>query len=174
MIVSIERDTPSACQVHVTENESGEGTTFRILLPLSATPETISPVADSDPVRGTSHILIVEDESETREVVSYSLRGLGYTVSVCEDGVQGIDFFREHHSEIDLVILDLIMPKLGGEVVCREMTALAPDVPVLIASGYPADRTAESLRSAGAADFVSKPFRINELTQRIARHLGAG
>jgi len=154
-------------------SQPGRGTTFTILLPLadtgaSATERTVS--AD-EPVRGTGHVLIVDDEESVRSFVRTSLQNLGYTVSVCPDGAAGADYYREHHREIDLVILDLIMPRMSGQDAFGEMKRINPDVRVLLSAGFSHTQATRQMLDEGALGLLNKPFQITELAQAIAEHI---
>ncbi|MDP6546076.1 MAG: response regulator, partial [Phycisphaerae bacterium] len=149
-----------------------EGSTFKILLPLSqdsaASPTHAPP---SQPVRGHGRILVVEDEEIIRNFASKALGELGYQVDTCRNGATGVKFFEAHHDEIDLVILDLIMPELGGEDAFARMMEIDPDAHILISSGFSQHKTTTSLLAAGAKGFLNKPFDVSELSQYVARYI---
>jgi len=153
-------------------SEVSKGSTFKILLPLSrdsvASPTHAPP---SQPVRGTGRILVIDDEDIVRNFASKALGELGYQVDTCEDGAEGVKFFADHHGEIDLVILDIIMPKLGGENAFARMREIDPDAHILISSGFSQHKTTTSLLAAGAKGFLNKPFDVSELSQYVARYI---
>ena len=154
-------------------SEPGRGATLKILLPLAdadAAPPART-VASDEPVRGTGHVLIVDDEESVCSFVRTSLRDLGYTVSTCADGASGVDHYREHHREIDLVILDLIMPKMNGQDAFREMRRINPNVRALVSSGFSHTQAARQMLDDGALALLNKPFRITELSQAVAEHI---
>ena len=154
-------------------SEPGYGSTFKIMLPLSGeeTAATTQTVASDAPARGTGHILIVDDEESIRNFVWTSLENLGYTVSACNDGAAGVDYYRKHYREIDLVILDLIMPKMSGQDVFSEMKKIDPDVKVLISSGFSHTQATTQMLDQGALALLNKPFQITELAETVAKHL---
>ncbi|MHC4562602.1 MAG: hybrid sensor histidine kinase/response regulator [Planctomycetota bacterium] len=154
-------------------SEPGRGSTFKVLLPLSPEASTDAAVDRQAPIRGHGHILVVDDEETVRRFTHRALTHLGYRVSCCSDGDEAVEFFRETHGEIDLVILDLIMPKLSGDEVFNLLKAIDPDVRVLIASGFTRNGTADALIDNGALGFLNKPYRIDELSRKVARHLPA-
>jgi PAS domain S-box-containing protein len=153
-------------------SEPGEGSTFRVLLPVT---ESDAPKAPATPreelVRGEGHVLVVDDEETARRFIANALRDLGYTVSQCADGAEGIEFFRQHHGDIDLVILDIVMPKLSGEHVFQLMRDIDTSVHVLMASGFSKSSTINRLLDQGALGFLKKPFRIEDVSQEVARHI---
>ena len=154
-------------------SEPGHGSTFRFYLPVMPSMEPPAPPPDDDElVMGHGHVLLVDDEQLVRRFAEVAIRNLGYTVSVCSDGEEAIAFFRRHHHEIALVILDLIMPKMTGVDVFRELQRIDPNVKVLIASGFSHADIAEEIMKAGAVGFIKKPFQIDRLSQEIGRHIG--
>ncbi len=152
-------------------SELGKGSTLKILLPLSGEKADDTGVSPRQPVYGHGHVLIIDDEETVRSVAAAALTRLGYDVSCCAGGQEGIDFFTEHHATIDLVILDLIMPKIGGADVFRQIKHIDPDVRVLISSGFTRTGEADALIDDGALGFLHKPFRIHELAHKVDRHI---
>jgi len=155
-------------------SEPGMGSTFRLLLPL-ATGRDGGAAASARPqagvVRGTGHLLLVDDEEMVRTFAASALRSLGYVVSTCTDGAEAVAFFQRNREEIDLVILDLIMPRLSGADAFARMREIDPEVKVLVSSGFNRNGTADALVAQGALGFLHKPFRIDELSQAVARHV---
>jgi CheY-like chemotaxis protein len=153
-------------------SEEGRGTTFRLLLPVvhdqSSTSEDVEPVS-----QGTSgnaaHVLIVDDEEIVRNYAARALRALGYRVTVCADGREGLRTYESARGDIDLVILDLIMPEFSGADVFREMKRIQPDVRVLLSSGFSRSRMADELLNEGAVGFLNKPFGLQEISAQMKR-----
>jgi CheY-like chemotaxis protein len=141
-----------------------------IYLPLT-TPETEQveyKQSQIKSIQGTTHILLVEDEEMVRDVASQMLKQIGCTVSVCADGEEAVDFYRKHWQEIDLVILDLVMPKMDGEEAFFAMREINSHIIVLLSSGYSIDGKASRIIEKGAKGFIKKPFRKGELLKRIS------
>jgi CheY-like chemotaxis protein len=122
---------------------------------------------------GRGRILLVDDDEAVRSFAGKALGGMGYVVHVCTDGVDAVEYYREHHHEVDLVILDLIMPRLDGAGAFRQFKLIDPNVRVLLCSGFSHGAAAELLHS-GALGFLSKPFRLEELSRQVARFVAAG
>lgn len=97
------------------------------------------------------------------------LRGLGYTVTPAADGVEAVEVFGEAQGHFDAVVLDLIMPKLGGEDAFRLMKEIDPNVRVLVATGFSQPGVIDSLLRQGVVAVLSKPFSIESLSREIAR-----
>lgn len=150
------------------ESRPGEGSTFRLFFPSSESPLG---VYASEADRGAKHILVVDDEDMVRNYAVRALRTLGYRTSFCADGEEAVEFFRAHHREIDLVMLDLIMPRLSGLETFRELKKIRPDVRVLLISGYSEHHVIDQMRAEGVLGFVNKPFEIETLARDLAEYL---
>jgi two-component system, cell cycle sensor histidine kinase and response regulator CckA len=158
---------------HITVySEVGTGTTFRVYLP------AIKPVVEPEirdngimPASGTETVLLVDDEEFVRELGARILTKHGYTVLQAENGRQALKVFKSKRSEISLVILDLIMPEMGGTECLKELLKIDPQVTVLVASGFSADASMKETTGLGAKGFVSKPFRAKEFLRDVRRIL---
>jgi CheY-like chemotaxis protein len=154
-------------------SKPGQGSVFTTMLPLAeAEIQDVEKPLDRDaPPRGSGHILIVDDEESVRNFVWTALEHMGYTVAACQDGAAGLEYFREHHKEIDLVILDLIMPKMSGQDAFKEMKKIDPNVKVLVSSGFSRTQTTNQLLNEGALAILNKPFQISQLAETVAKHI---
>ena len=156
-------------------SREGEGTLIRILLPVGSADSEMARVWEIPAsVRGRGRILVVDDEEHVLRFVSRALRRLGYEVSVASDGPEAVEYFREHALAVDLVILDLIMPRFGGEEVLARMLEIRRDARILISSGFSQEATRERLLEQGAVGFLAKPYRISELSREVAQLIGTG
>lgn len=154
--------------IHV-HSEEGLGSTFRVLLPRTvAHPSPHHTLTLGESPKGQGHVLVIDDEPVIRGLAVRALRRLGYTVSTCADGEEGVAFFREHHTRIDVVLLDLVMPRLSGVDAFRAIQAIDASVPVIIASGFSHHAATDEVMALGASGFLHKPFRIDELGQMVA------
>ncbi len=149
-------------------SEPGKGTTFRIYLPLVAAkaevPERAEPVA---PKGGTETILVVEDNEEVRTLTKRVLERVGYKVVEAEDGEDGIKKFSALRDEIQLVIIDVIMPKMNGKDAIDEIKKIQPGIKVLFTSGYTADIINKKGILEEGTNFISKPATPQELLFRV-------
>jgi len=143
------------------------GTVVQIYLPLIATGNVVDMGAKEDQViagHGET-ILLVDDNDTVRETASDVLEGLGYKVFTAEDGLLAIEAYRLHRDQIDLVILDVVMPRLGGAEALQEIRCINPDVKALFATGY--DKLSTLAAPVVKEKVISKPFAISILSQAI-------
>jgi CheY-like chemotaxis protein len=116
---------------------------------------------------GNETILLVDDEESILEVGRSVLTHYGYTVVTAASGEAALEAYRTRPGEIDLVVLDLGMPGMGGRKCLTELFAFDPRVKVLIASGYSADAQVKSCLAAGALGFLAKPYQFREMLKKI-------
>ena len=157
-------------------SEPGIGTTMRVYLPASRVRDLdTGPVGASQPAsKGTSTLLLIDDEQAVQEVGTALLAKLGYKVMLANNGLEGIEVYRRHQPEIDLVILDMNMPVQGGRETARQLFALNPACRILLASGYSRDGEAAEIMQMGTVTFLQKPFRIGTLADAVSTALHPG
>ncbi len=153
-------------------SEVNQGTTFSIFLPRSTTPVESAPEPRPAASTPTGHetVLLVDDEDMIRSLGRRLLQRAGYEVLLAENGEQALDVYRQSHGRIDLVILDLTMPRLSGKDALRQLVQINPAVRVLIASGY----SAEDMDVSGldkVSGFIPKPFREEDLFRAVRQAL---
>lgn len=157
-------------------SEPGSGTTFEIILPALATdqmPEEIDR-PDTRPLGGRGEeILLVDDEEAIRDIGRDLLTESGYRVLTAESGEQALALYTDRLNDIELVILDLSMPGMGGRRCLTELLRIDPRARVIIASGYSRDGQVDPLLTSGAAGFLAKPFKFNELLKTVREALDA-
>jgi signal transduction histidine kinase/DNA-binding response OmpR family regulator len=158
------RDHHGAITVY---SEVGVGTAFHLYLPLSAEPAG-SAGAEGTIVSGSGTILLVDDEELIRVTTQARLENLGYQVLVACDGQEAVTLFRARHREIRLVILDMIMPTMGGKEAFRQFQSIDDRIPVLLSSGFPKEEDLAEMRRDGLRGFIRKPFRLSELSRTVA------
>jgi len=113
----------------------------------------------------------VDDEEAVREVTADLLKDLGYDVTTAVDGVEAVEYYTRHADEIDLVLVDLVMPKMGGRECFRALKALNPGVRAVLCTGYGFNIAAQELLDEGILDFISKPFEPGRLSSVVSRSL---
>lgn len=153
------------------DSRLGKGSTFCIYLPASDKEPEIEKASNEAIEFGHETILLVDDEDFIIDVGEMMLKGLGYTIMTANCGKAALDLFAEKHELIDLVVLDLVMPDLSGELVFNKMREIKPEIKVLFASGhYMVDQT-RALLQTGRSDFLQKPFNLRQLSTKIRRIL---
>ncbi|MER3441645.1 MAG: hypothetical protein C4296_09785 [Gemmataceae bacterium] len=156
------------------QSQPGQGTTFTIYLP-SAQHTTNRPAPATKPKapqRGCETILVVDDEAMLRNLAQLILMQLGYRVLVAEDGYEALEIYGKHRDDIDLVILDLTMPKLSGRDTLQKLKELDQDARVLISSGYSSDaELLQTLDRGAVVGFVGKPYTPAQLAQAVRQAL---
>lgn len=149
--------------------ELHKGTTFYVYLPSDG--ETVveqrSEGRDANSVSGKGTILVVDDEDVFREMLKDVLEYLGYEVLTARNGKEGIDVFTSNQSTIDLVILDMNMPVMGGRELFKELKRLQPGVKALLATGFTLNEEAQTLMDEGVKGFIQKPFRMDTISKAI-------
>jgi len=152
----------------------GKGTTFDVYLPLTQGVLSQPRKGRVEPVSGSESILVVDDEEILRDLMKDILEGLGYGVMLASDGREAVDVYREHKGGIDLVIVDMVMPKMGGRETYQELRRINPGVKALLASGYSKDTAAQQILDLGVKDFLHKPFSLEEIAHKVREVLDAG
>jgi len=160
-ILGIVRGHHGAIKVY---SEEDKGTTFKLLFPCATSDgdaqeeqETTSHV-ETGQTQAHGTILIVDDEEVIRDTASAMLEEAGFTILTAQDGIEGVAVFRQQHSEISAVLLDMTMPRMGGEETFRELRNIDPGVKVVISSGYNEQDTTSHFADKGLAGFIQKPY----------------
>jgi CheY-like chemotaxis protein len=153
-------------------SEKDKGTTFNIYLPAS-----LKEVKDDDLLSrdslfiGRERILFVDDEEMIVSVGKDMLESIGYKVIPARGGKEALQIYKTNVSDIDLVVLDLIMPDMSGEATFEELQKINPGVKILLSSGYSINGQATKLLQQGCRGFIQKPYSIKELSARIRETL---
>jgi PAS domain S-box-containing protein len=150
----------------------GKGSTFTVYIPLDrAAKKDEGSEKPQTTVHGSGTILLVDDEDIIRTLGEEMLSVLGYTVITCENGKEALTYYREHWQSVDLVILDVVMPVMGGKETFMEMKKIDDNVKVLLASGYSIESDAADILNKGVKGFIQKPFTASALSGKIAEIL---
>jgi len=154
------------------DSRRGHGTTFSIYLP--ATEKEVQRVVRTAErvAKGTGKVLLVDDEEVVLEVGQELLEATGYTVLTAKDGKEAIKVYRKNRDNIDIVVLDMVMPNMGGGEAYDRMREMNPNVKVLLSSGYSIDGEASEILERGCDGFIQKPFTMKELSGEIGKILG--
>ena len=150
-------------------SEVGQGTTFKIYFPAVEQTKAVEGGNRTcgPPEGGTETILLVDDEGSIRDFASQALEKYGYSVLVTSSGEEALERFAVMSKEIDLTILDIGMPGMGGRKCFQEITRIDPSAQVLIASGYSITGQVKDTLDAGAAGYVGKPYQLHDLLKKI-------
>ncbi|MBO5761049.1 MAG: response regulator [Lentisphaeria bacterium] len=120
---------------------------------------------------GNETILLVDDQETVWDFLIEALQKLGYSVLLAENGLDAVEICKANPGEIDLVLLDMIMPKLGGHGAFYQIRAVDPNIKILLSSGFVAQEAVDDLLANGAAGFLPKPHRIKTLAEELRRIL---
>jgi two-component system cell cycle sensor histidine kinase/response regulator CckA len=156
-------------------SEPGRGTTFKIYIPVSTGDiESLNIDEDQGPVLGSEAVFLVEDDEMVRKMVEVSLRKLGYTVLSAAGPEEALAIFPKEKNTVDLLITDVVMPKMNGKVLYKRLKSVRPDLKVLYMSGYTANVIVDHGVLNKGVQFISKPFSIIELSNKVRNALGDG
>jgi len=148
-------------------SQEGRGSTLHVYLPAIELAVEGREIEGLELPTGTETILLVDDEEMVRALGQAVLEPCGYTVLMAEDGLQALGVYQAHQGEIALVVLDVIMPQMGGQECLRRLRELDPQVRVLISTGYTVKGLAQELVAEGALGVVEKPFRIQDFATAV-------
>jgi len=149
-------------------SELGSGTTVSIYLPLHRAESGNVVRQDEVAVDGQGWtVLLVDDETELRQVLADVLRHNGFTVLQASDGEQAVDMFTRHRSKITLVLMDVVMPNKGGVVAARDIREISDDVPIIFQTGYGEQTQLDAAAAIGNSESLQKPVQIPQLMKMI-------
>jgi CheY-like chemotaxis protein len=148
-------------------SEVGHGTTFKIYFPVAShtTDTTTRPLTKPGKLTGTETILVVEDEEMVRNMAALTLKKAGYAVILAANGEEGLKVGSSEHVHFDLLLSDVVMPRMGGIELQERLLAVRPNVKVLLMSGY----SGESLQIRNPVAFISKPFSRRHLLSEVRK-----
>jgi len=155
-------------------SKKGQGTTFNICLPASDRGAVKDTIVKETLNGGKETVLLVDDEEMTIDAAMQMLQRLGYTVLVAGGGREAIEKLQTFENSIDLIILDMVMPGMGGRETYERLRAIRPDVKILIASGYSISTDILGIMEEGCAGFIQKPFNITQISTKIREILDRG
>jgi signal transduction histidine kinase len=153
-------------------SEKGKGTTFNIYFPASEKEIIEEKELAKEVIKGTETVLLVDDENVIIYAVELLLKEMGYKTFIATSGKETIKIYKKNKDKIDVVILDMIMPDMGGGETYDRLKEINPDIKVLLSSGYSIDGQATEILERGCNGFIQKPYRRKELSQKIREILG--
>lgn len=151
------------------ESRQGEGSTFRIYFPLMQL-STVQAPAKKRALPQRHHggtILIVDDEEVIRKMAGEMLKRLGYVVFAAADGFQAVEIFKQHQGSIDCILCDVVMPRMNGWETISAIRQRAPDIPVILASGYNEAHVMVGHEEISVQAFIEKPFLFSKLKEKL-------
>ena len=152
-------------------SEKGRGTSFTVYLPASKKSACIEKDICEPVVKGSGTVLLVDDEQMILDVGGQMLEKLGYQVLTAPNGKEAIKLFERHKDHIVLVILDMIMPVMGGSETFDQLKSMHPNLKVLLSSGYAVDGQASDILKRGCNGFIQKPFNLEQLSKKTSEVL---
>jgi two-component system cell cycle sensor histidine kinase/response regulator CckA len=153
-------------------SKRGRGTTFSIYLPSSKKEVKRIVRTRGNAAQGTANVLLVDDEGVVLKVGQELLEAMGYQVLTAKDGKEAITVYKKNRDKIDVVVLDMVMPRMGGGKTYDRMKEVNPDVKVLLSSGFSVDGEASEILERGCDGFIQKPFTMKQLSAKISGILG--
>jgi len=155
------------------DSKKGEGTTFNIYLPASEKQVESAVKTAGEFMRGAETVLLVDDEAAVLEVGVELLKVMGYQALTARDGKEALAVYETHGSDIDIILLDMVMPNMGGGEAYDRMKEINPKIKVLLSSGYSIDGRAQEILDRGCNGFIQKPFNMKQLSARLREILDA-
>ncbi|MDO9109970.1 MAG: response regulator, partial [Desulfatirhabdiaceae bacterium] len=152
-------------------SEIGRGSTFTVYLPASNKTVSVEKDICGPVVKGSGTVLLVDDEQMILDVGGQMLEKLGYQILTAPNGKEAIQLYERHKDNIVLVILDMIMPVLGGSETFDILKSMHPNLKILLSSGYAADGQASEILKRGCNGFIQKPFNLEQLSQKTSEAL---
>ncbi|MBA3394284.1 MAG: response regulator [Deltaproteobacteria bacterium] len=161
-----------SCEVD--EGLDGRGTTLRVYLPIANARPMVPATRGHAPVqRGTGMVLVVDDDPIVRRALALAMSSIGYHVAEAQSGTDAVEIYREHKSELRVVLLDMVMPTMNGRATYLALREIDPDVRVILMSGYTLNEEVQEILDLGVKAFVSKPYSIETLARALAQVLEA-
>jgi CheY-like chemotaxis protein len=152
------------------ESSPGKGSRIRVYFPASEQEPSSASTRPSENLLGHGLVLIVDDQKNVRDSTELLLRGFGFEVVTAEDGIEALEIFRAQRERIDAVLLDLTMPRMDGIETLHELRQIAPEVPVVLTSGYGAMSLERENTGIARSDAVlAKPYSPERLVETLLR-----
>lgn len=148
-------------------SEKGKGSTFSVYLPIIERQLEEQTAAQEPLPTGTEHILFVDDEPALENIGKQILKSLGYQVTTRTSSIEALELFKARSEQFDLVITDMSMPNMSGDILSAELMKVRPDIPIILCTGYSTNISDESAKGIGIKAFVYKPIVRSDLAKSI-------
>jgi CheY-like chemotaxis protein len=151
------------------DSQPGKGSTFRVYFPKNAEaePSAVASIAHTPvSVKGEGVVLLAKDDRAVRRLVTTELARRGFTVFDAEDGRAALDLFNKHKDNVDVLVTDIVMPRMNGADLAKAAEKLRPGLKILFISGHP-ERAGQGLDPTGVTNLLMKPFTADVLAARI-------
>jgi PAS domain S-box-containing protein len=158
--------------IDVKSSKEGHKTTFSIYFPASTKKVEKHERTFEQLIKGAGTVLLVDDEEMILDISKELLETIGYQVIIARSGEEAIEFYKKNNDDIDIVLLDISMPFMGGGETYNRLKEINSDIKVLLSTGFGIDGEASSILDRGANGFIQKPFKMNELSEKINEILG--
>lgn len=157
---------------HITVNSKpGQGASFELFLPAALLGSAAADREEEATPRGDEHILLVDDEKSLVDVNTHLLQSLGYEVTGVTSAPEALDMFRSQPDRFDVVITDMTMPQMTGDILAKALLEIRPDLPVVICTGFSSSLNAENLADTGARALLHKPILKQQIAETIRQVL---
>lgn len=148
-------------------SEKGHGTCFEIYLPASERILSEEEKSAGQAIKGSETVLLIDDEEMITEVTETLLQKMGYRVVTAKSGEVAIKIYEAHQNQIDIVILDMVMPDMSGGSTYDRLKALNPEAKDILSNGYSIDGQASEILNRGCDGFIQKPYKMREISQKM-------
>jgi CheY-like chemotaxis protein len=152
----------------------GQGSTFDVYLPASSKKIVRKEDVNREALKGSETILLIDDEDIVIDIGGQILERLGYRAVTARSGKEAIEIYLANKNQINMVILDVIMPDMGGGETYDRLKKINPDIKVLLSSGYSINGQASEIMNRGCNGFIQKPFNMEQLSMKIRDILSKG
>ncbi|MBF0433300.1 MAG: response regulator [Fibrobacteria bacterium] len=152
------------------ESEEQKGTTIQLLFPVGSAEEKANDeIFSLDIPQGMGHILVIDDEDGFREIIKEILTDFGYDVSLAADGYEALDVYQQNDKDIDLLIIDMNLPRQTGTECFRSLKKINPDIKAIMCTGFSLNEETEPILEEGVSGFIQKPFEMKLLLDLVAK-----
>jgi CheY-like chemotaxis protein len=150
----------------------GKGTRFDLFFPIATSGPIIKQLPEDKLLPGNGSLLVIDDDPVFHDVLNKIFTPIGYTVHCCASGAEAVEYFRLNNSTIDVVVLDMNMPKMSGKQCFKHLKEINANVKVIVATGYGENSERAALKKEGVRMFVQKPYKAAELANKIKELMG--